>query len=279
MYIALIIWTPPPIITYPSEKKYRSHASPKKPLPLTPLADPGSVDLTIVVPAYNETERLPIMMASTIEHLASPAIRSKRTYEILIVDDGSTDDTSSTALQLAAKYPRSNIRVVTLEKNIGKGGAVRHGMLYGSGKRLLMADADGASRIEDLEALWEAMDELTLDNGPAVVVGSRAHLVKSEAVVKASGAPIIICFHLTFSPDSALFFAIFSCTACTPSSGSSVLDISGIHSAASSCSRVRLHNRYFQLSIFPPGYSTWNSCSWPNSCAFPSQRFQSSGMR
>jgi dolichyl-phosphate beta-glucosyltransferase len=182
LYLSLVFWSPAPIITHHSEKKYRSHASPTKSLPLTPLAEPSQVDLTIVVPAYNETERLPIMMSSTIEHLTS--LKVQRTFEILIVDDGSTDGTSSTALKLATKYPKSNIRVVTLEKNIGKGGAVRHGMLYGSGERLLMADADGASKIEDLENLWKAMDELTPNNGPAMVVGSRAHLVKSEAVVK-----------------------------------------------------------------------------------------------
>lgn len=135
------------------------------------------------------------MMSSTIEHLTS--LKDKRTFEILIVDDGSTDETSSTALQLASQYPKHNIRVVTLEKNLGKGGAVRHGMLYASGERLLMADADGASKIEDLESLWKAMDALTPNNGPAVVVGSRAHLVKSEAVVK-------VCqnLHIVFHPRS-----------------------------------------------------------------------------
>ncbi|KAG6841250.1 hypothetical protein C0991_000534 [Blastosporella zonata] len=181
LYIALVFWSPPPIVTHESEKKYRSHASPKKSLTLTRLADPSSVDLTIVVPAYNETERLPIMMASTIKHLTS---QKNRTFEILIVDDGSTDGTSDTALKLASKYSKPNIRVVTLEKNIGKGGAVRHGMLYSSGERLLMADADDASRIEDLEALWKTLDTLAPNNGAGVVVGSRAHLVKSEAVVK-----------------------------------------------------------------------------------------------
>jgi dolichyl-phosphate beta-glucosyltransferase len=131
------------------------------------------------------------MMASTIDHLTS--LPSKRTFEILIVDDGSTDGTSATALQLAAKYSECDIRVVTLEKNVGKGGAVRHGMLYASGRRLLMADADGASRIEDLELLWKAMDTLVADNSPAVVVGSRAHLVKSDAVVKVCRSTPVIC--------------------------------------------------------------------------------------
>ena len=175
--------------------------SPTKPLLLHRLEDSSTVDLTVVIPAYNETERLPEMMAATIKHLttttttttSSAAVgggglkkgdKNKRTFEILVVDDGSQDGTSSTALQLAHKYSTCDIKVVTLEKNVGKGGAVRHGMLYGGGERLLMADADGASRIEDLEELWKKMDEIAPNNDPGVVVGSRAHLVKSEAVVK-----------------------------------------------------------------------------------------------
>ena len=182
------------MVTRESEKKYLSHASPTKPLLLHRLEDPSSVDLTVVIPAYNETERLPEMMAATIKHLTRMTTtpsgdKKKRSFEILIVDDGSQDGTSSTALQLAHKYSTSDIKVVTLEKNVGKGGAVRHGMLFGGGERLLMADADGASRIEDLEELWKKMDEIAPNNGPGVVVGSRAHLVKSEAVVK-------VCFFL-----------------------------------------------------------------------------------
>lgn len=68
---------------------------------------------------------------------------------------------------------------------------MRHGMLHGRGRRLLMVDADGASRFEDLEGLWDALDgveekqrkEGREDRG-CVAVGSRAHLVKTEAVVK-----------------------------------------------------------------------------------------------
>jgi len=186
LYVALVIWSPPPIVTHVSETKYLSNASPKKPRPLSKLADPSTVDLTVVVPAYNETERLPIMLASTIDHLTSPDLKNKHTFEVLIVDDGSSDGTSAAALELAAKYPKCDIRVVTLEKNLGKGGAVRHGMLFGGGKRLLMVDADGASRFVDLELLWDAMDKIAPGNGAGVVVGSRAHLVKTEAVVKRS---------------------------------------------------------------------------------------------
>ena len=183
MYLVLVLLSPPPIVTLPSEKTYRSKAS-QKPLPLPSLADPGSVDLSVIIPAYNETNRLPSMLETTLTHLNSSVLNSSRTYEILIVDDGSKDDTSALALKLARQYAQSDIRVITLEKNLGKGGAVRHGMLHGRGHRLLMVDADGASRFEDLEQLWAAMDEIAPQNEPAVAIGSRAHLVKTEAVVK-----------------------------------------------------------------------------------------------
>lgn len=186
VYLALLFWSPPPIITRPSEKNYRSRLSPKKTIPLPSLSGPSEVDLTVVIPAYNETSRLPSMLSTTIDHLTSVSAKSKRTYEILVVDDGSSDDTTALSLKLAGEYPKSDIRVVTLEKNLGKGGAVRHGMLHGRGKRLLMVDADGASRFEDLELLWKAMDDLAPGDAPSFVVGSRAHLVKTEAVVKVS---------------------------------------------------------------------------------------------
>jgi len=124
------------------------------------------------------------MLEATLNHFNSSPVNQRPTYELLIVDDGSKDETSALALKLAQQYPESDIRVVTLEKNLGKGGAVRHGMLHARGNRLLMVDADGASRFEDLQLLWESMDNLGPKNEPAVVVGSRAHLVKTEAVVK-----------------------------------------------------------------------------------------------
>jgi dolichyl-phosphate beta-glucosyltransferase len=138
--------------------------------------------LSVIVPAFNEKDRLPVMLEETITHLEP--LSKQRSYEILIVDDGSSDGTSQTALKLAEKYPKSDIRVITFEKNLGKGGAVRHGMLYSGGERLLMVDADGASKFSDLEKLWKAMDKIAPKKEASVAVGSRAHLVNSEAVVK-----------------------------------------------------------------------------------------------
>jgi len=131
------------------------------------------------------------MLESTIKHILSIP---KRKTEILIIDDGSADGTSDLALQYAKENPKVEIRVVIREKNSGKGGAVRHGMLHARGERLLMVDADGASRFEDLELLWAALDQLDekRPNNAAIAVGSRAHLVQTEAVVKVILFPPLI---------------------------------------------------------------------------------------
>jgi dolichyl-phosphate beta-glucosyltransferase len=184
-YLALLAWTPPPLYELPSEKQYRAPRDPKTPRPLPSTNDAASLDLSIIIPAYNETKRLPSMLSSTLEHLAS---FPKRTFEILIVDDGSSDDTATFALKLAAEqYPKADIRVVQLERNRGKGGAVRHGMLHARGRRLLMADADGASRFADVELLLGALDDLApegTEGALGIAIGSRAHLVNTAAVVK-----------------------------------------------------------------------------------------------
>ncbi|KAH8995054.1 glycosyltransferase family 2 protein [Lactarius hatsudake] len=185
-YFALLAWTPPPLYELPSEKRYRAPINPETFRQLPSIYDAASLDLSVIIPAYNETKRLPSMLSSTLEHLAS---FPKRSFEILIVDDGSSDGTAAAALKLAGKeHPNADIRVVQLEHNRGKGGAVRHGMLHARGRRLLMVDADGASRFADVELLLEALDALAPadSDAPAAVIGSRAHLVKTEAVVKRS---------------------------------------------------------------------------------------------
>ncbi len=185
-YTLLVLWSPTTIIPRPSEKFYRSARNPSELLPLPSVHDSPRIQLTVVIPAYNETARLPEMFASTLAHLEAMRTEEWRTYEVLVVDDGSSDGTADLALKLGATYEASAgyIRVVVLEKNVGKGGAVRHGMLHGRGRRFLMVDADGASRFEDLEALWEEMNEIAPRDAAGVVVGSRAHLVKTDAVVK-----------------------------------------------------------------------------------------------
>jgi len=95
-----------------------------KPLTRTDQGKPETT-LSVVVPAYNESERLPIMMTETLDYLEAKAKGdSTFTYEILIIDDGSHDATVRVALEIAHKEKNENIRVVSFEKNRGKGGSV-----------------------------------------------------------------------------------------------------------------------------------------------------------
>ncbi|KAI9691548.1 MAG: dolichyl-phosphate beta-glucosyltransferase [Bathelium mastoideum] len=157
---------------------------------------------------------------------ASPA----RGWEILVVSDGSTDGTRDAALRFARDHqleqypvpvpgpwktqqqqgsggggrgksthiPHGAIRVVSLEANRGKGGAVVHGMRHVRGEYVVFADADGASRFEDLGKLVEGVKEAEDGAARGVAIGSRAHLVGSEAVVKRSAIRnfLMHSFHL-----------------------------------------------------------------------------------
>ena len=128
-------------------------------------------------------------------------------WEILLVSDGSTDKTVSTALNFAkdhqlsihpkghpgpwtakagegVRIPPGTIRIVQLKHNRGKGGAVTHGMRHVRGQYAVFADADGASDFTDLGKLVSACQDVEDPDSRGVAVGSRAHLVGSDAVVK-----------------------------------------------------------------------------------------------
>jgi dolichyl-phosphate beta-glucosyltransferase len=89
------------------------------------------------------------------------------TYEIIVVDDGSTDKTSATVQKFTKVCP--HVRLIRLPRNQGKGHAVRLGVLSSRGERVLFADADGATPISELGRLNSAMT-----SGVDVVIGSRA---------------------------------------------------------------------------------------------------------
>lgn len=106
-------------------------------------------------------------------------------YEIIIVNDGSNDRTVDVALDFSRKHGLHNVlRVVTLMKNRGKGGSVTHGFRHVRGEYALFVDADGASKFSDLEKLIEGCEDVVDGSSRGVAIGSRGHLVGSEAVVK-----------------------------------------------------------------------------------------------
>ncbi|KAL2134674.1 hypothetical protein VTI74DRAFT_11185 [Chaetomium olivicolor] len=265
IYIVLHLVAPKPRLPFPSEKTYITTnpdgtTSAPRPLPCwydrwhaegllcqeyptipegftvpdQATIEPAEVEVSVVIPAYNEEARITACLEEMVEyldqqfgrpnnHLTSPeqekpkkGRRGKRApatphrlvfkpdsptatttpipptptpsgYEILIVDDGSRDRTIDVALAFSRKHGLHDIlRIIKLEKNRGKGGAVTHGLRHVRGKYAVFADADGASRFSDLGRLVEGCEDVVDGSNRGVAIGSRAHLVGSEAVVKRS---------------------------------------------------------------------------------------------
>lgn len=139
-----------------------------------------SVYLSVIIPAYNEDERLPIMLEETMDYLLARASKDRQfSYEVLIVDDGSRDGTSEIALDHSKRYGAEHVRLLKLSKNHGKGGAVRLGVLSSRGERILFADADGATQFVDFERLEDHINQAVCPE-LAVAIGSRAHLEKDS---------------------------------------------------------------------------------------------------
>lgn len=163
--------------------------------------------MSVVVPAYNEEERMEIMLEEAVEFLDAEYGRTPTSgsqekgekainrgiggYEILIVNDGSTDKTIDVALNFSRKNQLHDIlRVCTLQQNRGKGGAVTHGFRHVRGAYTVFADADGASKFRDLRKLVKGCQKVEDKPGRGIAVGSRAHMVGTEAVVKVGTPPL-----------------------------------------------------------------------------------------
>jgi len=108
--------------------------------PLEPAPPPG-VSLSLVIPAYNEGPQLDDGVARLRAAIAAGAI-DPETTEFIVVDDGSTDDTTERAGTLFSAFP--HVRMLRLSENRGKGGAVRAGVAVASAPVIAFADADMA---------------------------------------------------------------------------------------------------------------------------------------
>ena len=118
--------------------------------------------LSVVVPAYDEVNRIGSSLTRMMEYLDA----QDYSYEILIVDDGSTDGTLDLVKRLSSDHDQ--VHHHHYDGNRGKGYAVRYGMLRAAGSHVLFSDADLATPIEEVEHLLEAIQK-----GADVAIGSR----------------------------------------------------------------------------------------------------------
>ncbi len=122
-----------------------------------------AIDLSVIIPAYNEEKVLSDTLVDIYEFL----LKQPFTSEIIVVDDGSTDATKEIVKQ--KKQVMENLRLVENESNQGKGYTVARGAMEARGKYVLFMDADNATRIDEVAKLLPYFGQ-----GHHIVIGSRA---------------------------------------------------------------------------------------------------------
>ncbi len=128
-----------------------------------------AVHLSLIIPAYNEARRIGPTLHDAETYLARQPYQS----EIIVVDDGSIDDTDQTVRE---SFP--NVKLIGYQPNCGKGHAVKIGMQHAQGDYRIFSDADGSTPIQELEKLWPHFDA-----GADIVIGSRS-MPKSNVEVR-----------------------------------------------------------------------------------------------
>jgi dolichyl-phosphate beta-glucosyltransferase len=123
----------------------------------------SDVNISMVIPAYNEERRLLPTLLSIIEYF----YRCGFSHEVIVVDDGSNDETAELVRELGKRF--HSIRLIRLPRNMGKGAAVRTGIRNATGQYVIYNDADGATPVGEIERLLAA-----IEHGADVAIGSRA---------------------------------------------------------------------------------------------------------
>jgi len=148
--------------------------------------------MTLVIPAYNESKRIHLSLDPSIKYFKERSNNDNTfTWEIIVVNDGSKDNTKDVVLNnYCKKYSSDELRLLSYDVNQGKGYAVQQGMLHSRGGMIIFADADGASEITHFKRLQDTLYEtINCQNNNdllnnkyklnGIIIGSRAHLQKN----------------------------------------------------------------------------------------------------
>jgi len=127
------------------------------------------MEISVIIPAYNEEKRI----GKTLEALLKYLDKQKYSYEIIVVNDGSTDKTK----EVVQQFKQRKIKIIDNHQNKGKGYSIQHGFCAAQKKWILFTDADLSTPIEELETCFRYA------SGADVIIGSR-NLPMSQIVVK-----------------------------------------------------------------------------------------------
>ena len=121
------------------------------------------MEISVIIPAYNEEKRITPTIHSIVDYFDKSEIKD---YEIIIVLDGSQDNTLEVVNKLSQKYKK--IKIIDNKINLGKGAVVKQGVLESKGEYVLFMDADNSTHIDELDKILPIMRQ-----GVEIVIGSR----------------------------------------------------------------------------------------------------------
>jgi len=137
--------------------------------------------LSVVVPAYNEEHRFKPSLLEMSNYLVS----SDHNYEIVVVNDGSTDKTLDTLEELKSQVP--SLTIVSYDQNRGKGYAVKMGVMAATGKYILFTDADNSTPLDQLPRLINALESSHAD----IAIGSR-YMDQSNVIISQPKSRVLL---------------------------------------------------------------------------------------
>ncbi|MBU1083091.1 glycosyltransferase family 2 protein [Patescibacteria group bacterium] len=134
----------------------------------------NSIFLSVVIPTYNEERRIGKTLVSVKQFLNS----QNYPYEVIVVDDGSSDTTRSIIQIISEGWP--HIRLITNTINRGKGAVVKQGVLNAQGQYILFTDADNATPIEQVSKLLQYVEEFPVVIGSRHCPGGKVHIPQAR---------------------------------------------------------------------------------------------------